>query len=166
MKLSATILAAVTLVAPPAIAQPAPRPIKLFTSNADIPALIAKAKANQKASDINSVEPLLTLPPYRVQLEYRTGVTPPTLHHGQSELVYVLKGGCTLVTGGQLTGIKAATNPGATTDVGTAIEGGTPRKLAKGDFVMIPPDTPHQFQAVTGEFIIMSVHLPMPAGKN
>jgi hypothetical protein len=30
---------------------------------------------------------------------------------------------------------------------------------------MVPPDTAHQFQDVQGEFVIMSVHLPMPAAK-
>ena len=47
----------------PAVAQPAPSPTKLFAPAADIPALIAKAKAAQKSPQINSVQPLVTLSP-------------------------------------------------------------------------------------------------------
>jgi quercetin dioxygenase-like cupin family protein len=53
--------------------------------------------------------------------------------------------------------------PGSTTDSGASIEGATPQKLSKGDTVMVPPDTAHQFQDVNGEFVIMSVHMPVPA---
>ena len=93
-------------------------------------------------------------------LEYRTGLTPPTVHHGQAELVYVIKGNATLATGGHLTGILPP-RPGATTDSGTGIEGATPQPLSQGDYAMVPPDTAHQFQNVHGEFVIMSVHLPV-----
>ena len=89
---------------PPAIQAGAPE--KLFQSAADIPAMIAKAKANQKSPTINSVLPIVTVMPYRVLLEYRTGLTPPTLHHGEAELVHVLKGAANLATGGHLTGIQ------------------------------------------------------------
>jgi quercetin dioxygenase-like cupin family protein len=157
--LSAVLMLSLPL---PALTQPAPPPMKLFTAGADIPALIAKAKAAQKSPTINSTQPLVTYGPYRVQLEYRTGLTPPTVHHGEAELVYVIQGNATLATGGTLVGGKPM-RPGATTDSGTGIEGATPEKLAQGDYVMVPPDTAHQFQDVTGEFIIMSVHLPVAA---
>lgn len=139
-------------------AQPAQ---KLFQSGADIPALIAQAKANQKSSTANSIMPIVTLAPYRVQLEYRTGLTPPTLHHGEAELVEVLQGAADLATGGQLTGVKPP-RPGSSTEMGTGIAGASKRHIVKGDYVMIPPETPHQFQGINGEFVIMSVHLLMP----
>src|SRR5436305_15042733 len=105
------------LLAPlPALAQP--QPTKLFTAGADIPALIAKAKADQRSPAINSVEPIATVGPYRVLLEYRTGLTPPTVHRGQAELIHVIQGSALLVTGGNLTGLPPA-RPGATTDLGT-----------------------------------------------
>ncbi|HUE65976.1 MAG TPA: hypothetical protein VMO78_16515, partial [Rhizomicrobium sp.] len=81
----------------PAMAQNSAPPMKLFTAGADIPAVIAKAKADQKSPNINSVEPVAVSGPYRVLLEYRTGLTPPTVHHGQTELVFVLQGNATLV---------------------------------------------------------------------
>jgi hypothetical protein len=160
------ILLAVALLIPlPALAQaPAPMPDKLFTSGADIPALIAKAKAGQKSPTVNSVVPIATVGPYRVLLEYRTGLTPPTIHHGQAELIHVIRGGATLVTGGKLTGLVPG-RPGSANESGTGIEGASPQKLTAGDYVVVPTDTAHQFQDVQGEFIIMSVHMFMPEQK-
>lgn len=160
-----TLLAALLLSPLPALAQPTPPPTKLFTAGADIPALIARAKAEQKSPAVNSVQPIATFTPYRVQLEYRTGLTPPTIHHGEAELIHVIQGSATLVTGGHLTGILPS-RPGSTTDSGTGIEGASPQKLTAGDYALVPPDTAHQFQDVTGEFVIMSVHMFMPPAKN
>jgi len=145
-----------------ALAQPAtPPPTKLFTAGADIPAMIAKAKADQKSPALNSVVPIALVGPYRVLLEYRTGLTPPTIHHGQAELIHVIQGSATLVTGGKLTGIVPG-RPGSANESGTGIEGASPQKLTAGDYVVVPADTAHQFQDVQGEFIIMSVHMFMP----
>ena len=159
-----TFLTVLLLLPMSSLAQPAPTPTRLFTSGADIPALIAKARADQKSPTINSVEPIATFGPYRVLLEYRTGLTPPTVHHGQADLINVLQGNATLVTGGKLTGMQPS-RPGATSESGTGIEGAAPQKLTKGDYVLVPPDTAHQFQDVQGEFIIMSVHMFMPETK-
>lgn len=150
----------------PAMAQSAPPPpMKLFTAGADIPAIIAQAKANQKSPNINSTVPVAVYGPYRVLLEYRTGLTPPTVHHGLTELVYVLQGNATLVSGGHLTGIRPP-RPGSTTDMGTGIEGADKSQpLSKGDILLVPAETAHQFQNVSGEFVILSVHMLMPAAK-
>lgn len=156
-------LALLVCCAVPATAQPAPPPMKLFTAGADIPAVIAKAKAGQKSPNINSTEPVGVYGPYRVLLEYRTGLTPPTVHHGQTELVYVLQGNATLVSGGHLTGVQPR---GSTTDMGTGIEGADKSQaLVKGDILLVPAETAHQFQNVSGEFVILSVHMFMPPEK-
>jgi mannose-6-phosphate isomerase-like protein (cupin superfamily) len=162
--LSSAFLLSLALAAP-AMAQNAAPPMKLFTAGADIPALIAKAKADQKSPTANSVEPVAVYGPYRVLLEYRTGLTPPTVHHGQTELVYVLQGNATLVSGGHLTGVQPP-RPGSTTDMGTGIEGADKsQSLAKGDVLLVPAETAHQFQNVAGEFVIISVHMFMPESK-
>jgi quercetin dioxygenase-like cupin family protein len=159
-----SLLPALLLMSLPVWAQTAPPPMKLFTAGADIPALIAKAKAAQKSPNINSTQPLASFGSTTVLLEYRTGLTPPTVHPGQAELVYVIQGNATLVTGGKLIGAKPS-NPGATTVSGTGIEGAVPQKLTRGDYVLVPPDTAHQFQDVQGEFVIMSVHIITPEKK-
>jgi quercetin dioxygenase-like cupin family protein len=45
------------------------------------------------------------------------------------------------------------------------VEGGTAKRLAKGDFVLVPEGTPHWFSKVDGELTMMSLHLPRTAGK-
>jgi len=158
------LFAALLLVPLPAIAQNSAPPMKLFTAGAD-PAVIAQAKANQKSPTINSTVPVAVSGPYRVLLEYRTGLTPPTVHHGQTELVYVVQGNATLVSGGHLTGVQPP-RPGATTDMGTGIEGADKSQaLAKGDVLLVPAETAHQFQDVKGEFVIISVHMFLPDAK-
>ena len=97
-----TALFAALLLAPlPAMAQTSTMAADpLFTAGADIPAVIAKAKAAQTSPAVNSTQPVASYGPYRVQLEYRTGLTPPTVHHGEAELVHVLKGNATFLSGG------------------------------------------------------------------
>lgn len=62
-----------------------------------------------------------------------------------------------LVTGGTLKDGKR-TNPENLQ--GSAIEGGTSRRLGKGDWVMVPEKTPHWFTQIDGVLVLMSLHLP------
>lgn len=151
------LLAAVLLLAAPlAQAQErAPIPTKLFASAADVDALIAKAKAEHKTG--NTVEIIANVGSYSVQLEYRTATTPPSVHKQQAEFIYVVGGGCTLITGGTLVDAK---DNGANL-AGTAIQGGSPRKVAKGDYILVPANTPHQYTDLQGELIMATLHMPM-----
>jgi hypothetical protein len=132
----------------PALAQTAPPLIKLYSSASDVQALIAQAHAEHK--DGNTVKLIGNLPGYPVQLEFRTSTTPPSIHPVQDELIEVIGGGCTLITGGTLSTGK--------------IEGGTPRKVSKGDYVLVPANTPHQYTEIQGELITVAVH--MPSGRS
>lgn len=138
------------------------QPDKTFTSAADVEAMIAKAKAERKPDQANYLQTLLRLAPYGVNLEYRVqGIdTPATVHEKEAELIYVVDGACTFVTGGKLANEKR-TN--ATNLSGTGIEGGSPRRIAKGDFIFVPENTPHAFTKTEGSLVIMSVHLPRSA---
>lgn len=139
--------------------QRAPQPDKTFTSAADVEAMIAKAKSERKPDQPNFNQPLLRLAPYAVNLEYRVeGIdTPATVHEKEAELIYVVDGAGTLTTGGKLVGEKR-TN--ASNLSGTAVEGGTPRRISKGDYIFVPENTPHSFTRTQGRLVIMSVHVP------
>jgi mannose-6-phosphate isomerase class I len=154
------LFAAALLVPLPALAQPAAPPTRLFASSADVQALVAKAKAEHKTG--NTVELVVNDEGYPFQLEYRTDITPPSIHPTHAELIEVIEGSCTLITGGKLVGAKPGA-PGAMTQGGTSIEGGTPRKIAKGDYILVPANTPHQYTEVHG-LIMMTLHMPV-AGK-
>jgi hypothetical protein len=154
-----SLLAAALLLTPlPTLAQSAPPPpTKLYSSAADVQALISSARAEHKTG--NTVRMVANVPGYPVQLEYRTGTTPPSIHPTQDELIEVIGGGCTLVTGGTLTGLTPGA-AGAKTLTATAIEGGAPRKVTKGDYIFVPANTPHQYTDIQGELITVAVHMP------
>ena len=47
---------------------------------------------------------------------------------------------------------------------GTGIDGGKSQRVAKGDMIMVPAKTPHWFGEIDGALVLMSIHLPLPAG--
>jgi mannose-6-phosphate isomerase-like protein (cupin superfamily) len=138
---------------------------KTFASASDVASMIAKAKNERKPDQANFIQPLLQAAPYTANLEYRVkGVdTTPNVHEKEAELFYVIDGGGTLTTGGRLRDEKRL-NP--TNVTGSGIEGGASRHIAKGDFFLVPENTPHGFTETEGSLVIMSVHLPRGgAGK-
>ena len=137
-------------------APPAPAP-KTFVSSADVSALAAKAKATRKPDQANLVQPLLQLAPYTANLEYRAGVANAAVHEKEAEMFYVVDGAGTLVTGGKLT---AENRTNAENLSGSGIEGGQSRHVSKGDFIIVPENTPHWFSAIEGTLTLMSIHLP------
>jgi|SRR5579871_2025774 len=149
---------ALTLVAGAALAQPPASP-KVSTSAADVQALMDKAKANIKPGQVMLSQALLVLDPYRANLEYRVSPQPPTTHLRECEMIYVVEGAGTFTTGGKLVNEKQ-TN--ADNLAGTAIEGGAPQHIAKGDFLIVPENTPHWFQEIApgGPLVLMTLHLP------
>jgi mannose-6-phosphate isomerase-like protein (cupin superfamily) len=132
---------------------------RLFAPAADVTALIERAKRERKPDQANFVQPIVQLPPYNVNLEYRVGGVnaPASVHDRDAELFLVVEGSGTVVTGGTL---KDERRTNADNLQGSAIEGGTSRRLGKGDWVMVPQKTPHWFTGVDGVLVLMSVHLP------
>ena len=138
---------------------------KSFSSAADVESMIEKAKKERKPDQPNFIQPILQAAPYNVSLEYRVqGVdTNPNIHDVEAEMVYVVDGAGVLTIGGKLKDERRTNEKNRT---GTKIEGGIPRRIAKGDYVMIPENTAHSFTQVEGRLIIMSVHLPRGGGAN
>jgi mannose-6-phosphate isomerase-like protein (cupin superfamily) len=151
-----------TLLATAAVAQqPAAPAMKTFTSSAEITALIAKAKSERKGDAPLVTEQILSLAPYNANLEYRAAVGPAAVHEKEAEMFYVIDGSATLVTGGKLVNEKRTNAENLN---GTGIENGTPRNIAKGDFVIVPENTPHWFSAINGTVVLMSIHVPRISG--
>jgi len=151
-------LAAFAVASAAAAAQPAE--LKTYTSAAEVAALQAKAKAERKTDQPTLSQPLLRLAPYAANLEYRATVGPAAVHEDRAEFFYVVDGSGTLTTGGRLRG-ETRTNP--TNLSGTGIDGGESRKVAKGDLFIVPEKTPHQFTAIDGELVLVSMHVPRTA---
>ncbi|MBV8842728.1 MAG: hypothetical protein JO307_07950 [Bryobacterales bacterium] len=130
--------------------------MKLFASSADVQALIAKAKAERKENQPTVSLPILQLAPYNANLEYRASVGPAAVHEKEAEMFYVIDGSATLTTGGKLT---SETRNGDNL-TGTGIEGGQSRTVSKGDFVIVPENTPHWFGKIDNVIVLMSIHVP------
>jgi mannose-6-phosphate isomerase-like protein (cupin superfamily) len=140
---------------------PAPAPMKLFTSSSDVVGLIAKAKAERKEGQPMVAEPILLLAPYRASLEYRAALAPAALHETEAEMMYVIEGSGTIVTGGKLTEEKR-TN--AANLSGASIEGGQSQAITKGDFLIVPQNTPHQIAPGGGApIVLMTLHVSRTA---
>lgn len=151
----ATILAT---IASGALAQSPPP--AAFMNNKDIMALVDKAKANIKPNAPTQAEPILSLAPYRAQLEYRPGTGPAAVHEADAELMVVLEGTGDIVTGGTLVDGKR-TN--ASNLSGPSIKDGTSHKVVKGDMILIPANAPHQVIPSGGApIVLMTMHVPFP----
>ncbi len=133
--------------------------VKTYTSAAEIQELIAKSKSERKDNAPLVTQQILKLAPYNANLEYRAAVGPAAVHEKEAEMFYVIDGSATLMTGGKLVNEKR-TNPENLT--GTAIEGGKSQAVAKGDFIIVPENTPHWFSSINGTLVLMSLHVPRP----
>ena len=158
----ASYLASAILItlAGPAAAQMAAAPlVKTFTSSGEVQQLIAKAKADRKDNAPTTSEPILSLAPYRANLEYRPIAGPAAVHDVEDEVMVVIEGAGVITLGGQMVN-PTRNNP--TNLSAPTISGGADTALAKGDFLMVPHGLPHQIIAVNsgGPLVLMTLHLP------
>ena len=72
------------------------------------------------------------------------------LHTKDADIIYVLEGTATFVTGGTLVEPR---NIAADEIRGKEISGGETRKLVKGDVIIVPAGTPHWFKEVSNPFL-------------
>lgn len=153
--------AASTAITPAPAAQTDAAMMKTFTSAADVQALLSKAKAERKEGQVMAAEHILSLAPYVTNLEYRPVEGAVAVHEKEAELVYVIDGSGTLTTGGKVVGEKRTNDANLS---GTSIDGGSAQAINKGDFAIIPEDTPHQFKPASGALVLMTMHVPRPVG--
>jgi glc operon protein GlcG len=87
---------------------------------------------------------------YMVHASRREKPGQAEFHAKDADVIYVLQGTATIVTGGEVVDGK----PTAPDEIrGSSIRGGETRKLAKGDVMIVPRGTPHQFVEVTNPFL-------------
>jgi len=82
---------------------------------------------------------------YRANVGRRTAPGQVEVHDKETDVIYVMDGEATFVTGGRMIGGKVT---GPNQWLGTSIEGGETRQLKKGDFIVVPAGTPHWFKEV------------------
>lgn len=91
--------------------------------------------------------PLLEVSDYKVHASHRDKAGEVEVHEGETDIIYVLEGSATFVTGGK---VRDGRSIGGGEIRGASIEGGVVRKLAKGDVIIVPKGTAHWFQSVQG----------------
>ena len=91
--------------------------------------------------------PLLEVPGYKIHASRREGPGVAEVHDWETDVVYVLEGSATVVTGGTVVEPRV-TEPGQIR--GPAIQGGETRRIGGGDVVVIPAGVPHWFKEVSG----------------
>jgi len=90
---------------------------------------------------------MISAPDLIVQGSHRTGPGQVEVHDKETDILYMLEGEATFVTGGTMVGGKL-TRPGQY--LGSDIQNGQTHHLAKGDVIMIPAGTPHWFKELSG----------------
>ena len=86
---------------------------------------------------------------YQVHTSRRTGPGLGEVHTRETDVIYVLEGGATFVTGGTLVDPK----PTAPEQIrGSGIAGGETRQLKPGDVIIVPAGVPHWFKDMNAPF--------------
>ena len=110
--------------------------VKYFPA-ADVEAAFAKGSTT-----------LIQTSAFRIMAAQRTAAGEAELHALDRDILHVLEGSATFVTGGTLVGAHE-TAPGETR--ATSIDGGVTQALQAGDVITIPKGVPHWFKTVDGK---------------
>jgi glc operon protein GlcG len=106
--------------------------------------------------------PLVEVGQYKVHASRREAPGMAEIHTQDTDIIYVLEGSATFVTGGTAVDGKV-TAPGEIR--GSAIEGGQARRIARGDVMIVPNGTPHWFRDVQGPLTYYVVKVTNGGGK-
>jgi glc operon protein GlcG len=87
---------------------------------------------------------------YMVHASRREKAGMAEIHSKDADIIYVLDGKATIVTGGDAVDVKTI-EPDE--QRGSAIAGGETRELKKGDVMIVPAGVPHWFKEVTNPFL-------------
>jgi glc operon protein GlcG len=102
-------------------------------------------------------KPLVEIENYKVHASRREAPGQVEVHTQDTDVIHVLTGAATLVTGGTTVGGKTV-EPDEIR--GTSIEGGQTRELRPGDVIIIPNGTPHWFKEVPAPMTYFVVKVP------
>ena len=91
---------------------------------------------------------------YRLAVDRRRPPQRAASHPTEGELWAIIDGAGEITTGGKI----VETKTGET--VNRNIVGGTVHKVAKGDFLVIPENVPHQVTAFTPELVMVTFEIP------
>jgi glc operon protein GlcG len=91
--------------------------------------------------------PLLEVANYKVHASHRDAPGVVEVHTRDTDILYMLEGSATLVTGGTVIDSKTVEPEEIR---GRDVRGGETRRITRGDVIVIPNGTPHWFKEVSG----------------
>lgn len=148
---TATAFAQARPATTPPPAAPAPGSPGIYKSAADLAAVLRKATANAGGMSSSSVT---TTDQYRVSLVRRDKAAGALAHPGNTELLYIVEGSGSVVTGGTL--VPAADGKPA------SIANGVTQKIGVGDVVIVPAGSAHWFAVVDVPITYLEVRWVAP----
>ena len=144
MKRLHTCMIVVSFAAAQALAQ---TPGVQAVSAEQVATLVQSLHAQADATNGTATGDLARYPGYYTQLVYRNRNGVVEIHNQFDEIMIVIDGKATVITGGTAQNVKT-TKPGELR--GASIQGGTPAEMKKGNLVHIPANTPHQVFVPSG----------------
>jgi glc operon protein GlcG len=123
---------------------PAEKPAVLFFDAKQVSASFSTGAVLLDESDRN----------YMVHTSRRDKPGLAEVHTLDTDIIYVMQGTATFVTGGTVVDAKEIASHEFR---GSRIEGGVTRQLAKGEVIIVPNNTPHWFKEVNGEFLYYTI---------
>ena len=103
--------------------------------------------------------PLLETGAFKVHASRRDSPGVAEVHARDTDIIYVLEGSATLVTGGTALDPKTI---GPDEIRGKEIKGGQARRISKGDVIVVPNGVAHWFKQVDGSLIYYVVKVTSP----
>jgi len=100
---------------------------------------------DKTAAALNKGGPIAAGQGFTVSGSHRDKAGQVEVHDKENDVIYVMDGEATFVTGGTMVGGKS-TKPGQY--LGSDITGGETHRLTKGDVIVVPAGTPHWFKDV------------------
>lgn len=146
-----SLLVPLTIARPSAGQAPAAPAPATYLTNAELSAALKKAtEVNPDMSSAN----IKNSDQYRINIVRRGKGAGAMAHQPGTELHYIIEGAGTFATGGTI--VRPAGG-------GTAsIEGGVVRRVAKGDVILIPENTPHWYKDVESSITYLEVRFNVP----
>ena len=128
---------------------------------AESAATVTHIDAARVAAAFAEGKPLLETPEYKIHASRRDKAGVAEVHRVDTDVIHVIDGRATLVTGGEVVEPKTV----ATDEVrGESIRGGVERRIEKGDVVVVPSNVPHWFKEVPGPLTYYVVKVPASTG--
>jgi glc operon protein GlcG len=108
---------------------------------------VAYFSAGQVKKAFQKGMPLIELANYKVHASHRDAPGVVEVHTRDTDIIYLLEGAATLVTGGA---VKEGKHIEPEEIRGNDVKGGEARRIHAGDVIVIPHGTPHWFKEVAG----------------